>query len=99
MSKRLHEQKYFLLFLLEAPSKQFSSIIRHLPAEQALVLKEIVVNLLTGDISIDDTLKGNLRKYQHLLRAVQGKSPSGLRKVLQENLFKLRRILGYLYHE
>ena len=96
MSTRLKEQKHFLLFLLEAPPSQFSLVVKHLTADQTLVLKEIVTNLLGGNIDIDNNLIVQLRKFKHLLRSIQRKSQFVVKQTLSKNPTKLKHLLGFL---
>ena len=62
------KSKSLLLYLSEATDKQLSSFLKIADKGQILVLKEMVLNLLLGNLPITEEDKKALKKYKNFLR-------------------------------
>ena len=88
----MYKEKILLLFLLEISQQQFKALLRILTEIQVKAIKEIIVNLLAGNIEVTEETKNTLAKYktfliklarsQHSGKSVIVKSPLTLYKVL-----------------
>ena len=77
VSKNLCDHVYFVHFLTDAPKKQFSAVVKLVSKDQAKVIKEIVVNLVKGNIDLSPSQIKSLSKVKKFLRKVAS-SPSGV---------------------
>jgi len=63
--------------MTEASPKQFKAVIKTLSTEQTIVIREIIVNLLKGNLNLTDNIIKQLKKYRTVLRQIaRGGKPS-----------------------
>ena len=66
--------------MLSAPPKQFIAVVKTLSPEQSKTIKEIIVNLLQGNLDVSSVQINKLRKYKGLLRQITNKQKFDLSK-------------------
>ena len=98
MTIMAQRNKHLLLYLAEASEKQFRSFIKISDRQQILALREVVANLLKGNIPIDDKDRKALRRQRIFLRQLveKGANPKDLSsktKVLKKILSLAKPII------
>ena len=77
MSDNLREHNHFLAFIFHVEPKQFAILAKHLTKSQLGVIREIVTNILEGNVSLSANQITELKKYRVLLYNIRdGKYPS-----------------------
>ena len=80
--------------MIDTTPQQFKAVIKTLSKEQTTVIQEIIVNLLKGNLTLDEKTIRQLRKYRLYLRKIaQGHKPSN-GKVLYHVFVLLRSKLS-----
>lgn len=69
MSKRIQKHVHFLMLLAdtEAPLAQKRSLINQATPNQLLALKEVIVNLVVGNIPLSESQKQKFREHKKLI--------------------------------
>ena len=62
------KSKSLILFLAQAKDRQVASFLKIADLEQIHALKEATLNLLLGNLPIDEEEKGQLKKHKNFLR-------------------------------
>ena len=63
--------------MIDTTPKQFIALIRTLSKDQTIVIREIIVNLLQGNLNLSENVKKQLKKYRTTLRQIaRGAKPS-----------------------
>ena len=82
-------------FLLSLPLSQFRQIVKSLSDKQAKYIKEIIVNLLAGNIDVTSQQKNRLSRYKVFLRKIAQSSGSG-RSVIVKTPITLYKVLAII---
>lgn len=70
------KHKYFLLFLSDIETKQVKSVLECSNKQQISAIREVIVNLLKGNIPIKESQKIKLSKHKTFFRKLAHKSQS-----------------------
>ena len=62
------EQKHFLSFLNDCTDKQFKLLLKNVTKEQIIGLREVVLNILRGNIPLEEGSRRWLIKHKTFLR-------------------------------
>lgn len=73
MSRTVREAKQFFTLLSNSNRRQQKALIKTASRQQLLALKEIVVNLLQGNVPLSPNQKDSLKKYKRALRHIANK--------------------------
>ena len=76
MSKAVRHVKRFLLTLTELSKSQQKFLLKTITKQQLLGLRELVTNLLAGNIAVSDKQLKKLKKYRLFLRKLAKKTVS-----------------------
>ena len=85
--------KHFIKFIIDASPLQFKAVIRTLSKDQALAIREIIVNLLQGNINLPEKSKQSLKKYRTYLRLIAQNGNLSIPSLLYKVITLLRPFL------
>jgi hypothetical protein len=82
MSERIHKHKEFLCFLQKANKKQLAALVKNADNDQIACICEIAMNVLQGNVKLQESKRRELKKYRQFLRFMSKKSnPISKKKV------------------
>ena len=97
LSQKLDDHKYLIGFLTEASPQQFSQYIHLTNRSQIGVIKEIIYNLLEGNIDITPQQKSELKSVNKLLVKIKHmKRLKAIKKLLLKNIPAIRKVFNII---
>lgn len=91
-------QRNFILFILDDITReQFGDLLLHANEGQIKVLKEIVVNLLHGNLNLCAEQIDDLRVFKNILRDIRDTPQINLQKELYDILYIVKPQLLQLF--
>ena len=91
MSDMVQNNKYFLHFIYHSEPTQFVLLAKHLTSSEVKVLREIITNLLAGNVILSKEKIEQLKKYRSLLYTIRDRKQ--IRSVISEKSQSKYKIL------